>query len=692
MRGRGRPGGPLGRWMAAALLCALSAPATLARAAPQGASCLVPTVGSPSCAAGNASAAPGSAVASNGPGLHVGNPIEVTGGNKYQREIDYRAFGTGLAFVRHYNSLLADEDLGLGPGWRHTYHVSLAALEGGGLRLRQSDGRALDFAHVPGTRRPEVHVGAAADGLIAHDSGRSRWYLPDGRRLDFEGPRLVRLDWGDARGALDILYRNGRVARVVDRTGRALELRYVERADALPAYGETGTRYRPPGALDSLVLPDGTRTRFEYDAERPLAAAVHADGARVDYGYTDVDWLPPLLATRRATPTGGAPGSVTETRWRYDADGLAVGVSGAVGLDVERVPDGPHAGTATVRWHDGRVAALSWSDDGRALASDGFPVAAMERRTAPRRVARAPTELEALADAALATLRTVPDEDGSTLLATLAPGGRAAPLRMRADRHGNLDLSRLGATDLEALLASGAMGALPSCGEGRPDDAEIVGRLMALAGGATPCAADVLVTFALEDSLERRQRARPPARGSGRARLTGDGPRRPARRAAPRTAPGHGPVRNAPATRRGAGSRSRTPATCRPARTAPRWRRTTRWRCCRRAPTTRARAPATGAGSIPPRSGSPTSTSTTPASTRSCTTTPRRDGTRSRSAARTASATTGAARTSHRVRGSRRGSTIWRMSWPVRSNALYPALIFLSLAIRWEGDSQHSPR
>ena len=513
MQGRLRPARPLARAVAFALLVPLAPFASAAER--HGPSCLVPTVGSPACTAGTGSA-PGSAVAANGPGLHVGNPIEVASGNKYQREIDYLGFGTGLAFTRHYNSLLADEDESLGPGWRHTYQVSLAGIREGGLRLRQSDGRTLDFAPVPGTSSPAVHLGATpADGLVTHEGERSSWYLPDGRRLDFRGPWLERLDFGDARGALELRYRrDGRVASVVDRLGRALEFRYVARSEALPTWNDAAARYRPPGALEAVLLPDGRELRFEYAADRTLESAVRADGDRVDYGYTDIDWLPPLLASRRVTPAGADAGTAVRTRWRYDDDGLAIGVDGAVGLDVERVPHGPDGGgTATVRWRDGRTEAVAWSADGRIVGGDAPPPPPAPV-DAGANDGSAPAPLDAIADAALATLRPAPDGDGATLLATLPLEGRDAPLWMRADGYGNLDLLRLGKTDLQRLLGRAGAGPLASCGTAPLDGSAVAARLAALADGAEPCAGDALATFALESALERRQRYRPRVRAS----------------------------------------------------------------------------------------------------------------------------------------------------------------------------------
>lgn len=136
------------------------------------ASCPVATAGAPSCAV---STNPGSATQSGT--RHVGNPVEVVSGNKYQREIDYQSFNTGLAFVRHYNSSLTEHDLGLGPGWRHSFHVALYRESNTRLNLIQSDGRLIGFDLVPGTASPAVYVADdVTDGVfvwVKHPTGIS---------------------------------------------------------------------------------------------------------------------------------------------------------------------------------------------------------------------------------------------------------------------------------------------------------------------------------------------------------------------------------------------------------------------------------------------------------------------------------------------------------------------------------------
>ncbi|MFK7856902.1 MAG: DUF6531 domain-containing protein, partial [Granulosicoccus sp.] len=80
------------------------------------------------------------------PGQHVGNPIDVITGNKYQLEIDYQAIGSALSFKRQYNTALVSHDNRLGYGWRHSYHVVLSRINDDQYQVVQSDGRRIVFS------------------------------------------------------------------------------------------------------------------------------------------------------------------------------------------------------------------------------------------------------------------------------------------------------------------------------------------------------------------------------------------------------------------------------------------------------------------------------------------------------------------------------------------------------------------
>ena len=450
--------------------------------------CLSPGIGAPACSTGSPL---GGAVDPARAGRHVGNPIEVASGNKYQREIDYRDVGSGLAVVRHYNSLLADEDLGLGPGWRHGFQASLGRLDGSTLRLTQADGRRVAFERVRGTSAPEVYRGPSpAFGSLYVTGGRTSWHPGDGRRLDFVGPLLARVDFGDTRGELALLYAGGRLAEVRSDDGRRMRFTYVSVADSVPIYGEDVVP-PPAGALSAIELPDGGMVRYRYDGKRRLVGSELPGGATTTYGYEDPSGLA-LLTSRLA------PGDADARRWRYDGDGLAVAASGIGGLEIRRALDGHDSGAATLSWNDGREEVVSWASP--ADLADAEATARSRRAGA----------FDDLLGAALAGLQPIAPgvadaADARTYWRTAVPlGGRPVRMTFTTDRHGTVDDLRVGGADANLLTLRWGTGALATCtGESRSGGASAPDRLAAVALGARPCADDALLLMSFQRALQR---------------------------------------------------------------------------------------------------------------------------------------------------------------------------------------------
>ena len=226
------------------------------------------------------------------PPHHVGNPVDVISGNKYQRELDYQAFGTPLGFTRHYNSTLTNHDLRLGHGWRHSYHVVLSRIDEQTLQIVQSDGRRIEFRReAEGVRYLPKTPG---DGFLLESEERS-WHLPDGRKMVFAGSWLVRIEFAEARFNLELFYERQRLTRIADSFGRTLELTYTQgELTDLPEYGnDVGTN---PGHLESLRLPDGSTIRYTYDKAGNATAVVYPEGDKTTYQYHEPDFLHHLTA------------------------------------------------------------------------------------------------------------------------------------------------------------------------------------------------------------------------------------------------------------------------------------------------------------------------------------------------------------------------------------------------------------
>jgi len=169
------------------------------------------------------------------PGTHAGNPISLTTGNKYQRETDYQSEDSHLQFVRHYNSLSADKNQGLGHGWSHTFDTRLVRIEQNdllvGFDITQSTGKRIRFrtkdnsADENGLYRAQY----SSDGYLIvgnkDQNGQIQWKTPDGRTLRFRGSFLVRIDY-PGHQFLSLYYQQLRLSEISDQTGRTIKLVY----------------------------------------------------------------------------------------------------------------------------------------------------------------------------------------------------------------------------------------------------------------------------------------------------------------------------------------------------------------------------------------------------------------------------------------------------------------------------------
>ena len=374
------------RALVAATLLALLASAVLPEAAsadPSSLDCPGNFEPTSPCGATDAGAAP----ASDLPSTTLGNPVSLVTGNKRQAETDYRVAGGALAFTRHYASAGADANVGLGYGWRHTYLVQLFATGNGGRLVVDSTGRHIPFtppaAPDPIEQDADEDVTDSGDGPVVHvpllpsdghlqvTGNDAVWVVPDGRRLSFHGSFLVRIDWPDRRH-LALHYRQQRLAKVTDESGRVLVLDYTpgtRGALALPGYDPEPHRAHA-GHLAALTLPDGSRLEYDYDERQNLTRARFPDGTSRDYHYEDPLWPSHLSGLTDRTGTRFAS-------WTYDERGRAASSTHADG--VERVSlriEAPEERSGEAR---------GAGDDGRTLVTAGDGATSVYRwRTDPR--------------------------------------------------------------------------------------------------------------------------------------------------------------------------------------------------------------------------------------------------------------------------------------------------------------------
>ena len=280
--------------------------------------CRLPPTGNPSCTSDSASQS------SPNPSTGVGNPIDLTSGNKYQQELDIETPGDlSIGFRRHYNSMQSAAGV-LGKGWSHTYETRLSRTETRGspsgkaasppqITLIQGDGRQITFESYETTTTLRRYRSVPAGyGLIDEDVGAVarlreakalnrtlaedelsvwKWTWPDSRTLTFNGRGLLRTIARPDGRALQVQFdARRRLSRVTDSYGNWLAAAYWdEAAERLQEFNAStrdsnrGAGYR--GRLKALMLSSGERFQYEYDARGNLNDVVYPDGTVRRYEY-----------------------------------------------------------------------------------------------------------------------------------------------------------------------------------------------------------------------------------------------------------------------------------------------------------------------------------------------------------------------------------------------------------------------
>lgn len=313
-----------------------------------------------------ACAASGPASQDSGAGVDTGagNPINVSNGNKYQRETDLAALPgeLGLEIVRHYNSSASRVVGQLGNGWRLSYETDLYVL-GRSIQILQADGARLIFSR---DRRGLCSSRNPAHGrVIVRSTARGEeftWEWPNGRKLDFNAQgRLEQIR--APGGAFLTLTRGpgGELLRVTDPQRRELRFRYLDRALA----GKDPGRFRGIVAIDT---PLGS-FKYEHGGDAPGTGQSPGNLVKVDIP-THYDSRTRLHAyTER-----GITGSSLSRLYHYEDPDFprhltGITVSGA-GSDNQLV----HQRIATYRYDKAGRAVLSVRGEPARIGADGRPV------------------------------------------------------------------------------------------------------------------------------------------------------------------------------------------------------------------------------------------------------------------------------------------------------------------------------
>jgi len=227
----------------------------------------------------------------------VGNPINVSLGNKFQIESDYRDSTGGLFFFHAYNSLDGF--------WRHGYSTYLRfALDK--VSLVFSHGREVFFV-----LNGDVTIPASIDvGVLVKNNNNWHFLSAENERFVFNAAgRLI--SWSNASGVIHRLTYSGNIVTVTDHLGNSLS--FTE-----------GSNHQP------LVMnAPGVQVTYEYDASQRLSSVrrvVDGEVTQRKYHYEVMD--NPNLLTGITDELG-----VRYATWSYDAEGRAISSEHAGGAD-----------------------------------------------------------------------------------------------------------------------------------------------------------------------------------------------------------------------------------------------------------------------------------------------------------------------------------------------------------------------
>ena len=249
----------------------------------------------------------------------VGNPVTLSLGNKFQREVDFESNGLSpIEFIRYHNSLgFVSESFR--NYWTHTYDRYIEVPgdpRRDSVKVVRPDGKKINFSWN-GSRY------LALPGVYASlEQTANGWRFVDANSTteNFDVDGLL-LDIVDRYGRAQTAFRNrsGRLSRIEDGIGGRLEFGYdgngrlatvTDQAGRLWSYG-----YEVLGRLARVDKPDGTAREYHYEDLRhayALTGITAEDGQR--YSWYEYDEKGRAIASYHA-------GDANRVDISYEANG-----------------------------------------------------------------------------------------------------------------------------------------------------------------------------------------------------------------------------------------------------------------------------------------------------------------------------------------------------------------------------------
>ena len=202
----------------------------------------------------------------------VGAPINVTIGNMYLQQADYKlpSIGESIDFTRTYNSMVQTSGL-FGLGWSSQYDEALSQYDSFTLLLNSPDGKAVYFRRRTATVYTPVSPGFFGE-LVANSNGTFQLKFRDGRshNFDSQGNLTSLVDRNNNQVTLT-RNANGHLTSIADSFGRSVTVtpdaqgRVDQLNDSIGLIADY--HYDAFGRLDIVSRPDGSHLTFSYDVQ-----------------------------------------------------------------------------------------------------------------------------------------------------------------------------------------------------------------------------------------------------------------------------------------------------------------------------------------------------------------------------------------------------------------------------------------
>lgn len=205
----------------------------------------------------------------------VGNPVDVTTGDKYEPEPDIDL--GWIAFSRYYHSGATNVSGGFGYGWTHSQNVRLMVepiFNFGAIGLVQADGAQLPFKNISANLYEDTT--GRGDRLVL--SGNAWTLYQQQRLLEFNAEGRLTAVRNEDGTSLVYAYNNlSQLTTITHSTGRRLEFGYdpaapagVSRILSVAVNGvpQMSYAYTPAGLLDAVTYADLRQRKYHYEDVR----------------------------------------------------------------------------------------------------------------------------------------------------------------------------------------------------------------------------------------------------------------------------------------------------------------------------------------------------------------------------------------------------------------------------------------